>query len=64
MRVLSFVNIIVGLFLFFALSGITQWGWFPSRGSATMAFIVSMLMIGNGLLLGYSEIIGRKQYSK
>jgi hypothetical protein len=60
MRVLGLLNLAAGLFLFFALSGIAEWDWFPTREAASVVFVLSMVMVGNGLWLGFTQLTDRR----
>jgi len=60
MRMLSFLNILMGLFLFFVISGIAGWNWFPTRESALVVYFLSMIMVGNGLLLGFTHLTDQR----
>jgi len=50
----------MGLFLFFALSGIASWDWFPSRESQLIVFILGMLLMGNAVFLAFAKVIERR----
>ena len=60
MRLLGYLNLIMGLFLFFALSGIASWDWFPSRESQLIVFILGMLLMGNAVFLAFAKVIERR----
>jgi hypothetical protein len=50
--VLALLNIICGLLLFFAMSGMTSWVVFATRAAKVFPFIIGMLLLGNGVYFG------------
>jgi len=48
---LSWANFIVGGLLLFALSDIPGWYWFQSPESKLIVFILSVLLVGNAIML-------------
>jgi len=46
-------NLTVGAILMFALSDIAGWTWFENTASKTIVFILSMLLVGNGIILAF-----------
>jgi hypothetical protein len=50
--VLVLLNIICGLLLFFAMSGMTSWVLFATPAAKIFPFIVGMLLLGNGVYFG------------
>jgi hypothetical protein len=54
-RLLSLANLTVGALLMFALSDIPGWAWFDNSASKLIVFILSMLLIGNGIILAFRE---------
>ena len=54
-RLLSIGNLTVGALLMFALSDIAGWTWFENTASKTIVFILSMLLVGNGIILAFRE---------
>ncbi len=57
MRLLGYLNLITGLFLFFALAGITDWDWFSSHESQLIVFILGIVLVGNGVLLAFADVV-------
>ncbi|OGO08400.1 MAG: hypothetical protein A2Y61_07025 [Chloroflexi bacterium RBG_13_60_13] len=51
-RFLSWGNLLVGGLLLFALSDIA-WTWFSSPTSRLIVFILSVLLIGNAVMLAF-----------
>jgi hypothetical protein len=39
----------------FALSDIAGWTWFENSASKIIVFILSMLLVGNGIILAFRE---------
>ncbi len=54
-RLLSLANLTVGALLMFALSDIASWTWFENQPSKIIVFILSMLLLGNGISLAFKE---------
>ncbi len=54
-RLLSLANLAVGALLMFALSDIAGWAWFENSPSKIIVFILSMLLMGNGVILAFRE---------
>jgi hypothetical protein len=54
-RLLSMANLTVGALLMFALSDIAGWTWFDNQGSKLIVFVLSMLLVGNGIILAFKE---------
>jgi hypothetical protein len=54
-RLLSMANLTVGALLMFALSDIAGWTWFENSASKIIVFILSMLLVGNGIILAFRE---------
>lgn len=54
-RLLSMANMTVGVLLMFALSDIAGWTWFENSASKIIVFILSMLLVGNGIILAFKE---------
>ena len=54
-RLLSWVNLIMGLLLFFVLSEIVGWDWFLTPGSKLIVFILSVLLVGNAVFLAFGS---------
>jgi hypothetical protein len=54
-RLLSMANLTVGALLMFALSDIAGWTWFDNNASKIIVFILSMLLVGNGIILAFRE---------
>ena len=54
-RLLSMANLTVGALLMFALSDIAGWIWFENSASKIIVFILSMLLVGNGIILAFRE---------
>ncbi len=52
-RLLSWANMLVGGLLLFALSDIAGWEWFSSPTSKLIVFILSVLLIGNAVILSF-----------
>jgi len=52
-RLLSWANMLIGGLLLFALSDIATWGWFSSPTSKLIVFILSVLLIGNAVILSF-----------
>lgn len=50
--VLVLLNIICGLLLFFAMSGMTSWAIFATPAAKIFPFIIGMLLLGNGVYFG------------
>jgi len=53
-RFLGWGNLMVGGLLLFALSDIA-WSWFASPTSRLIVFILSVLLIGNAVMLAFFE---------
>jgi Ca2+/H+ antiporter len=53
-RVLGWGNLMIGGLLLFALSDIA-WSWFASPTSRLIVFILSVLLIGNAVMLAFFE---------
>ncbi len=54
-RMLSMANLTVGALLMFALSDIAGWTWFENTASRTIVFLLSMLLVGNGIVLAFND---------
>jgi hypothetical protein len=54
-RLLALGNLTVGALLMFALSDIPGWSWFDNSASKIIVFILSMLLISNGVILAFKE---------
>ncbi len=54
-RVLSMADLTIGALLMFALSDIAGWTWFENTASRSMVFLLSMLLVGNGILLAFND---------
>lgn len=54
-RLLSMANLTVGALLMFALSDIAGWTWFENTASRTIVFLLSMLLVGNGITLAFNN---------
>lgn len=54
-RMLSMANLTVGALLMFALSDIAGWIWFENTASRTIVFVLSMLLVGNGIILAFKD---------
>lgn len=63
-RLLSMANLTVGALLMFALSDIPGWAWFDNTASRTIVFILSMLLVGNGIILAFREEEGGVRRSR
>jgi len=57
MRLLGYLNLIMGLFLFFALAGIADWDWFSSHESQLIVFILGIVLVGNWVYLTLADVI-------
>ena len=53
---LSMINIVAGLILFFAMSGITGWVIFATPEAKIFPFVLGILLLGNAVYLA----LGRK----
>ena len=51
-RLLGWGNLLIGSLLLFALSDIA-WTWFSSPTSRLIVFILSVLLIGNAVMLAF-----------
>ena len=60
MRALGYLNLIMGLFLFFALAGIEDWNWFSSRESQWIVFILGIVLVGNGVYLAFADVVKQR----
>jgi uncharacterized membrane protein len=54
-RLLSFANLLVGGLLLFALSDIPSWSWFSAPAARLIAFILSVVLIGNAVILSFGS---------
>jgi len=52
-RLLVFVNMVVGLLLFFTLSEISNWALFNTSGARLLAFILAVVALGNAIYLAF-----------
>lgn len=53
-RLLILVNLIAGLFLFFAMSDIVMsWNYFATSGTKLAAFILGIVAMGNAVYLAF-----------
>jgi hypothetical protein len=52
-RLLSLANLLVGGLLLFALSDIAGWSWFSSPAARLIAFILSVVLVGNAVILSF-----------
>jgi len=53
--VLTLLNIVCGLLIFFAMSGITSWAVFSTPSAKILPFILGILLLGNGVYLALSS---------
>ena len=54
-RLLSFANLRVGGLLLFALSDIASWSWFSAPAARLIAFILSVVLVGNAVILSFGS---------
>ncbi|MCX5990981.1 MAG: hypothetical protein NTZ04_01405 [Chloroflexi bacterium] len=54
-RLLSFANLLVGGLLLFALSDIASWSWFSAPAARLIAFILSVVLVGNAVILSFGS---------
>ena len=52
---LSWVNIVGGMILFFAMSGITSWVMFSSPEARIFPFLIGILLLGNAVYLSFGS---------
>lgn len=53
LRLLVFVNMIMGLILFFTLSEVSTWALFDTSGARLTAFILGVMLLGNAIYLAF-----------
>lgn len=56
-QLLSGLNTVTGLILFFAMSGITNWVIFANPQAKIFPFLIGMLLLGNAV---YLALAGRE----
>ncbi|MCX5998112.1 MAG: hypothetical protein NTU41_00560 [Chloroflexi bacterium] len=61
-QLLSWLNMLAGLILFFAMSGITDWVIFATPQAKVFPFVLGLLLLGNAvyLALGKGESFARR----
>lgn len=52
-RLLVFVNMVMGLLLFFTLAEISNWALFDTHGARLIAFILGVMLLGNAIYLAF-----------
>jgi hypothetical protein len=58
-RLLILVNLVIGLFLFFAMSDmVASWNYFTTSGTKLAAFILGIVAIGNAVYLACGNRAG------
>ncbi|MCX5998214.1 MAG: hypothetical protein NTU41_01115 [Chloroflexi bacterium] len=61
-QLMSWLNMLAGLVLFFAMSGITDWVIFATPAAKVFPFLIAILLLGNAvyLALGKGESFARR----
>ncbi len=54
-HLLCWVNIVAGLILFFAMSGISSWVIFATPEARIFPFILGILLLGNAVYLAFAS---------
>ena len=52
---LSWINVVGGLILFFAMSGITSWVIFSTPEAKIFPFLIGVLLLGNAVYLSFGN---------
>jgi hypothetical protein len=52
---LSWVNVVAGFILFFAMSGITNWVMFSSPEARIFPFLIGILLLANAVYLAFGS---------
>ncbi|MDM8001195.1 MAG: hypothetical protein QUS33_14705 [Dehalococcoidia bacterium] len=61
-QLLSWMNMMAGLILFFSMSGISSWVMFSTPQAKIFPFMLGILLLGNAayLALGRGEFLSRR----
>ena len=54
-QLLSGLNTVTGLILFFAMSGITNWVIFATPSAKVFPFLIGILLLGNAVYLAVAK---------
>jgi hypothetical protein len=54
-QLLGFINVVAGLILFFAMSGISNWVVFATPEAKIFPFLLGILLLGNAIYLVLRE---------
>jgi len=54
-QLLSGLNTVTGLILFFAMSGITEWVIFATPQAKVFPFLIGVLLLGNAVYLAVAK---------
>lgn len=54
-QLLSWMNMMAGLILFFSMSGISEWVMFASPQAKIFPFLVGVLLLGNAVFLALAK---------
>jgi hypothetical protein len=55
-QLLSGLNTVTGLILFFAMSGITNWVIFANPQAKIFPFLIGILLLGNAVYLALAKV--------
>lgn len=55
-QLMSWLNVMAGLILFFAMSGISEWVIFSSPEAKVFPFIVAILLLVNAVYLALARV--------
>ena len=55
-QLLGLINVVSGLILFFAMSGISDWVIFATPEAKIFPFLIGILLLGNAVYLALREV--------